>query len=90
MNMLTATCVGTTANGSQIWEYSQIDGAYWVREYCRTQSGSRSLIVKSPSGKLYRFSDYTGDELALFGLIRLGRVEDQQHACDLESIYDEL
>lgn len=77
-------------NGIPIWEYRRTEGSYLVREYGGSLAGKRSYIVKSPTEKLYCFSDYDGDVLGLLTCIQQGQAEKEQFACDLESIYDEF
>ena len=76
-------------NGIPVWKYSTEDGIYLVREYGSSQTGKRNYIVKSPIGKLYCFSDYSGDMPERFRFIRQGKAEKDKFACDLKSIYDE-
>lgn len=73
-----------------IYEYLREEGPYLVREFGNSQAGKRNFIVKSPSEKLYCFSDYDGDVLSLFPFINQGMAEKSSFACDLESIYDEF
>lgn len=77
-------------NGATVWEYSTKEGSYWVREYGDSQCGKRNYIVKSPSGKLYCFSEYSGDLPELFRFIGQGKAEKEKYACNLESIFDEF
>lgn len=73
-----------------IYEYLSEEGPYLVREFGNSQAGRRNYIVKSPSEKLYCFSDYEGEVLSLFPFIKQGLAEKSRFACDLESIYDEF
>lgn len=88
-SMFIAKDVGRV-NGVPVWEYSTKEGTYLVREYGNSQCGKRNYIVKSPSGKLYCFSDYSSDLPELFLFIRQGKADKERYSCDLESIFDEL
>ena len=76
--------------GIPIWEYLREDGAYLVREYGSSQNGKRNYIIKSPSERLYCFSDYEGDLFELFLFIEHGHAEKEKYSCNLDSIYDEF
>ena len=88
-SMFIAKDVGRV-NGVPVWEYSTKEGSYLVREYGNSQCGKRNYIVKSPSGKLYCFSDYSGDLPELFLFIRQGKADKERYSCGLESIFDEF
>jgi hypothetical protein len=77
-------------NGIPIWEYQTEDGPYLVREYGNSQNGKRNFIIKSPSAKMYCFSEYSGDLSELFQFIKQGKAEKEKYACSLESIFDEF
>lgn len=77
-------------NNIPIWEYHRKKGVYLVREYGFSQNRKRNYIIKSPSEKLYCFSDYEGELLELFLFIEHGYADKEEYTCDLESIYDEF
>ncbi len=77
-------------NGFPIWKYSREEGDYLVREFGVPKGRKRNYIVKSPSEKLYSFSEYDGDLSQLFTLIKRGKADKERYVCELESIYDEL
>lgn len=77
-------------NGFPVWEYQKEEGIYLVREYGISQKGKRNYLVKSPSGKLYCFSNHNDDILGLLLFIKQGKAENEKYICDLESIFDEF
>ena len=77
-------------NGIPIWEYPGKEGTYLVREYGSSLNGKRNYIIKSPSERLYCFSDYEGGLTELFLLIEHGDADKERYNCYLESIYDEF
>ena len=87
--MLIADEVGRV-NGMPIWRYLTEDGYYLVREYGTSKEGKHNYIIKSPSGRLYCFSNYNGNLPKLFLFIKNGKAAKEKYACDLESIYDEF
>lgn len=86
--MMVAEC-RERVNGVCIWKYTRNDGMYLVREIGVTEKSKQNCVVASPSGKLYRFSDFEGDILDILCLISSGKAEGEDYTCLAESIYDE-
>lgn len=77
-------------NNTPIWEYLREEGTCLVREFGNSQLGKHNYIIKSPSEKLYCFSDYEGDLLDLFLFIEQGYADNKKYSCSIDSIYDDF
>ena len=69
-----------------IWKYERKDGVYLVRNRGNNSDGMNHFVVKSPSGRLYTFYEYSGSEVdAINDIIEL-KAEGDDFLCSMDSI----
>ncbi len=77
-------------DGEPIWKYERKDGVYMVRDRGKCSNGTNHFVVKSPTGRLYTFYEYSGSEEEAINDIMEMRAEGADFFSCMESIYEEI
>ena len=75
--------------GEPIWRYERKNGVFFVRIRGKCINGTNHYVIKSPTGKLYSFYEYSGSENDAINNIIDGKAEGEEYFCGMDSIYEE-